>query len=145
MQERSELRLFFLDGKPKGSAWQKCASPTQTKCTLLLLGRVGRVFLQACPCMICPATLSCLQTRLLLGGTVSWNLARAGADLWWDCLGEESPVALKLLHCLILSQWCLLAYLGQVSFVTGCVCTVRACLEESKRGQNQRDTSMACI
>lgn len=26
----------------------------------------------------------------------------AGADLWWDCLGEESPVPLKLLRCLIL-------------------------------------------
>jgi len=61
---------------------------------------------------------------------------RAAAVLWWGCSGElccfEAAVLLN-----IKSQWYLLACLGQVGFVMGCVCTVRACLEESKKGQNQ--------
>lgn len=61
-------------------------------------------------------------------------------------LGRGEPSSFEVAALFnIKSQQYLLACLGQVSFVMGCVCTVRVCLEETKRGQNQPDTNMSRI
>lgn len=107
MQERSELRFFFFrDGKLKGSSGEKRASPTLTQSSLPLLGRGGQsVFFERVPARsalplsaVCEHVSPARRRRELEAGHGSG----AGADLWRDCLGEESPVALKLLRCLIL-------------------------------------------
>lgn len=136
-------RLRFWDGRPGGSCRPLGGSvPAPGDRAHLASAREGgRCSSGSCPRAVCP------HPQPLSPVSISPGSAGAGAGPCWGRSGEESPVALKSPRCLILkkSPWYLLACLGQVSPVMGCVCTVRACLEESEGSQNQPNASVPCI
>jgi len=150
-----EVRLEFWGGVFLGVESRKSPldrsmpAPRQRQRALPLLGRAGRAVLQACPCVVCPATLRSRRTR---GSRSAAPSAGTRPWLWgwsWSpvgLLGRGEPGCFEVAAAFnIKSQRYLLACLGQVSVVMGCVCTVRACLGESKRGQNQPHTGTSCL